>query len=112
MMMRTQAPEPAKRPSVRVRISTPPGPNGTNGSKLLLEQEYVRCANHEPRNAIVKRKTGEPMDEDLIRKTGFLFASHGHCDPCTQKMIDKIDSSPPLEVQNEFGMLNPNMRRD
>jgi len=112
MMMRSQAQAPAKRPSVRVKISTPPGANGLNDSKLLLEREYVRCANHEPMNAIVNRRTGEPMDEDMMRKTGFLFGSHGHCDPCAQKMIDQIDSSPPLDAQNEFGMLNPNMKRE
>ncbi len=110
MMMRAPAPGQAKRPSMRIRISTPPGANALDGPKPLLEQEYVRCAFHDPKNAIVKRSTGEPMDEGLMRKTGFLFVSHGLCGPCAKRIDSEIDSIPPLGGPDGFGRLNPNMK--
>jgi hypothetical protein len=63
---------------------------------------FVVCAWHQPKNAIVNRKTGEPITETVVRLAD--VKSHGVCYRCAQvhwgKVAEKVSER--IEVEENL----------
>jgi hypothetical protein len=63
-----------------------------------MKQQLVACSWHQPKNAIVNQKTGNPIAEDIVRQV--KVETHGICYQCAvknfgdraQKVIEKFEA--------------------
>lgn len=71
---------------------------------MKLNDYIVCCSWHEPRNAVVKMKTGEIVPASLIsripddQKRDQIIHSGGFCNPCAERFMKGKQRAPLVEA--------------